>query len=98
MKSNYGYDDDRGTQNKLEVLRRIYCLGIGDIENIFGSDEWLIKKYENCRESLSGGYGNFKFIFDLDLEHSERVFSYLGFRGIDLGEKLKSQAVRFIKE
>lgn len=76
---------------RLEVLRRINCLGEEDIRKAFNGysvRDHFISKYEFLRKE-HGAYGNFKFIFDLDCDYAEILFKYLGFHGIDLGEKNK---------
>ena len=72
---------------RLELLRRINCLGGNDIEKAFGRDnEYIMSKYIRCREEL-GSYGNFKFIFGLDEENAAKLFKSIGYLGVDLGDK-----------
>jgi len=74
---------------RLELLRRINCLGIQDIEKAFKGDsnlDHILRKYEACRED-KGSYGNFKFIFDLDTDYATRFFESIGYHGVDLGDK-----------
>jgi hypothetical protein len=73
---------------KLELLRRIYCLGIQDIRNAFGDHKHILDKYEACRKNCEGGYGNYKFIFDLDEDYAKMLFKSIGYNGVDLGEKI----------
>jgi len=77
------------TNNKLEIFRRIYCLGGGDIAAAFkGNDiaDHLMAKYESHRDK-DGFHGNFSFLMDLDLENSKILLDYIGWVGDDLGAK-----------
>lgn len=70
------------TNEKLEVFRKINCLGIVDIEKAFADQpsdlvDHLIRKYEGFRKS-NGAYGNFKFLFELDLENAKILFNSVG--------------------
>jgi len=74
---------------RLELLRRINCLGIQDIEKAFKDDSnlnHLLNKYTACRED-KGSYGNFKFIFDLDCDYASQLFKSIGYHGVKLGDK-----------
>ena len=73
---------------RLELLRRIYCLGLQDIRNAFGDDKHILDKYEACRKNCEGGYGNYKFIFDLDSDNAITLFKSIGYVGVDLREKI----------
>lgn len=81
------YTERLELHKKLELLRRINCLGGNDIEKAFGrNNENIMNKYIRCREE-HGSYGNFKFIFDLDEENAEKLFKRIGYVGVDLGDK-----------
>jgi len=71
---------------RLELLRRINCLGDLDIRKAFPDDDHILRKYEACREK-HGTYGNFKFIFELDSDYASRFFKSIGYNGVDLGDK-----------
>ena len=67
--------------DKLELFRRIYNLGLNDIEAAMVKShcqEHMIDKYKACRDS-EGFYGNFKFFFQLDLYHAQLMMDYVGF-------------------
>lgn len=69
------------TNEKLEIFRKLYCLGLSDIEKVFeGSDikDHLCKKYKNAREN-HGFFGNFAFLFSLDNKNASRLLSRIGF-------------------
>ena len=74
---------------RLELLRRIKCLGYDDIVKAFKGfhiEDHLITKYENCCKK-NPSYGVFDFIFDLDSNCAERFFESIGYNAVDLGEK-----------
>ena len=84
-----GVDTLQDINKRLELLRRINCLGELDIRKAFKGDsnlDHVLSKYEKCREEC-GSYGNFKFIFDLDSDYGARLFQSIGYHGVDLGEK-----------
>ena len=69
--------------NKLEVYRRVYCLGGGDIERIFKDDyrlEHYIGKYKHYRDK-DGFFGNYSFLTYLDLDAANKMLNYVGFEG-----------------
>lgn len=70
------------TNEKLEVFRKLNGLGITQIEKAFASQpkelrDHLIGKYESLRRD-HGQYGNFKFLFHLDLENAKLLFNHIG--------------------
>jgi hypothetical protein len=78
---------------KLEIFRKIYCLGDRDIKKIFDSEEnyeeyWKFK-YEDCRKTY-GDYGNFHFLFQLDNDNATTFLNHVGFKDIE-------NSVKFIK-
>ena len=77
---------------KLEIFRKIYCLGEDDIKKIFGSAEyeryWKFK-YEDARKTFKA-YGNYHLLFQLDEDNATKFLSYVGFND--------PNAVKFIKE
>lgn len=68
---------------KLEIFRKIYCLGDLDIRKIFSDnyEEYWKYKYEDCRKTY-GAYGNFHFLFQLDNENAKKFLDYVGFGDI----------------
>ena len=77
------------THNKLELFRRVSCLGYGDIEKMFEGDyqlDYLLSKYESMMEKY-GECGNFKFLFYLDEDYAEKFMNYIGLREITLESK-----------
>ena len=67
---------------KLEIFRKLYCLGLGDIETVFeGSGdnlkEHLCSKYKRSRDDY-GFYGNFHFLFQLDEENAAKLLERVG--------------------
>lgn len=74
------------TNQKLEIFRKIYCLGMRDIQNIFEEESiqqqaYWENKYESCREGF-GEYGNFHFLFQLDEDNAKKFLDYVGFEDI----------------
>ena len=69
---------DLSVHDKLELFRRVYCLGEQDIENIYGYNDHLVCKYRSCRDD-DGFYGNFTFLFELDENNAKYFFEYIGF-------------------
>ena len=70
------------TNEKLEVFRKLNGLGITQIEKAFESQDddlrkHLIRKFETLRED-HGQYGNFKFLFQLDLENAKLLLNSIG--------------------
>jgi len=68
------------TNQKLEIFRKLYCLGQSDIEKMFegsGIKGHMVSKYQDKRDK-HGFYGNFAFLFDLDLENAQEVFKRIG--------------------
>lgn len=66
---------------KLEVLRKLTCLGMNDIEDLFGHDSFgkhLQNKYTECRENHLQ-YGNLAFLLQLDEENAQKVLDRIGF-------------------
>lgn len=66
---------------KLEVLRKLTCLGMNDIEDLFGNDSFgqhLQNKYTECRENHRQ-YGNLAFLLQLDEENAQKVLDRIGF-------------------
>ena len=75
---------------KLEVLRRINCLGYQDIETIYeGCPHYkhIMDKYEECCKKPDK---NFRFIFEIDEKLAEALFTYIGFDSVELSPKKKS--------
>ncbi len=73
----------RDTNEKLEIFRKLYCLGLSDIEKAFeGEGESMVNhlsgKYLDCRERYHF-YGNFDFLFKLDLRNARLLLDYIGF-------------------
>ena len=64
------------TSKMLEFLRKINCLGYGDIANMF-NDTHMNDKYEESRDYVAGGLGNFHFIFKLDNSNFEIFYKYV---------------------
>lgn len=67
--------------NKLEVFRKVYNLGLRDIERAMERSyckEHLIDKYKYCRDK-DGFHGNFTFLFQLDEHNAKLLFDYIGF-------------------
>jgi len=74
---------------RLELLRRINCLGQTDIEKAFEGDGMLphlLHRYEKCRTE-HGTHGNFEFIFRLDEDYARRLLDKIGYHNVKLGEK-----------
>ena len=68
------------TNEKLEIFRKLYCLGLSDIEEVFegtGLEEHLAGKYMACRDK-EGFYGNFAFLFQLDNEMASLLLKRIG--------------------
>jgi len=68
------------TNEKLEIFRKLYNLGLSDIEKVFegtGLEEHLANKYKSCRDK-NGFYGNFAFLFQLDLENASKLLKRVG--------------------
>jgi hypothetical protein len=68
------------TNEKLEIFRKLYCLGLSDIEKVFegtGLEEHLSSTYMRSRDK-HGFYGNFHFLFQLDLENAEKLLKRIG--------------------
>lgn len=68
------------TNEKLEVFRKLYNLGLSDIEQVFegtGLEDHLARKYEASRDK-HGFYGNFHFLFQLDLENAKLLLERVG--------------------
>jgi len=66
---------------KLEVFRKVYNLGLTDIEKALEKSyclDHLIGKYKACRDR-DGFHGNFSFMFQLDEYHAQLLMTYIGF-------------------
>lgn len=78
MKSTLNFDN---VNDKLELFRRVYNLGLTDIEKAL-ADSWcldhLTDKYKYYRDK-DGFHGNFSFMFQLDCEHARMLMQYIGF-------------------
>jgi hypothetical protein len=68
---------------KLEIFRKIYCLGDLDIRKIFPDNyqEYWKYKYEDCRKTY-GAYGNFHLLFQLDEDNARKFLDYVGFADV----------------
>jgi predicted transcriptional regulator len=84
---------------KLEIFRKIYCLGDHDIKKIFGEksyeDYWKFK-YESSRETFDS-YGNFHFLFQLDEDNAKKVLDYVGFKDPNNSVRFVTDAVSDLK-
>lgn len=71
------------TNQKLEIFRKIYCLGDLDIKKIFPDnyENYWKYKYEDCRKTY-GAYGNFHLLFQLDEDNAKKFLDYVGFGDI----------------
>jgi hypothetical protein len=68
------------TNEKLEIFRKLYCLGLSDIEEVFegtGLEEHLANKYIASRDK-HGFYGNFAFLFELDNDNAKLLLKRIG--------------------
>jgi len=67
--------------NKLEVFRKVYNLGLTDIEKAMKDShckQHLIDKYKYYRDK-DGFHGNFSFLFQLDNYNAKLLMDYIGF-------------------
>jgi hypothetical protein len=71
------------TNKKLEIFRKIYCLGDLDIKKIFPDnyENYFKYKYEEYRSNY-GAYGNFHLLFQLDEDNAKKFLDYVGFEDI----------------
>lgn len=70
------------TNKKLEVFRKLYCLGWGQVKEALKLSENDVDhfeaKYIGKREE-HGGYGNIAFLLELDLYYANLLLNYIGF-------------------
>jgi hypothetical protein len=66
------------TNEKLEVFRKVHCLGLDKIKSIFPNNDHIQTKYCHYREEY-GQLGNFMFLFCLDEENAKKVLDKAGF-------------------
>ena len=71
---------------KIELFKRVSCLGWNDIAKAFNNNKEILDKYEYYREK-DGEYGNFTFLYYLDRGNAKMFFDYLGLRSIHLEKK-----------
>ena len=70
------------TEYKINIIKKIYCLGEDDIRAILGKedyDSFWKYKYDEARKTF-GSYGNFHILFQLDSEDAEKFLTYAGFK------------------
>lgn len=69
------------TNQKLEIFRKLYCLGLKDIEQVYEGQgslkDHLCDKYMASRDK-HGFYGNFDFLFQLDTHNAEKLLRRVG--------------------
>lgn len=69
------------TNEKLEIFRKLYCLGLSDIEKVYEGDnhmkDHLCNKYKASRDQY-GFYGNFHFLFQLDEHNAKLLLERIG--------------------
>jgi len=70
---------DKELYNKLELIRRVYNLGISDVEKALEKShckDHMIRKFIGYRDEY-GFDGNFRFLFACDEHNADLMLTYL---------------------